>query len=178
MTMLYVRMPAVCICSWGMQMCCHMQPAEEPDWATSPFDMCAVDGYLCGRGTSDNKGPVLAFIYAVKVGAGRQGGRGRHLRAGRGSDLGLLLSQQAFLQGGSWCLPSRDVKCLAGRCAGWGVSRVLCLHTPSSSLLASMHHLFSRESPARRQRGCCEPLLAASRLWLHTFGCQDHSCIN
>jgi acetylornithine deacetylase/succinyl-diaminopimelate desuccinylase-like protein len=32
--------------------------------------MTAVDGYLCGRGTSDNKGPVLAFIYAVKVGAG------------------------------------------------------------------------------------------------------------
>lgn len=44
-----------------------VQPAEEPDWRTSPFELCAVDGYLCGRGTSDNKGPVLAFIYAVKV---------------------------------------------------------------------------------------------------------------
>jgi hypothetical protein len=43
------------------------QPAEEPDWRTNPFEMTAVDGYLCGRGTSDNKGPVLAFIYAVKV---------------------------------------------------------------------------------------------------------------
>eukprot|EP00882_Tetradesmus_deserticola_P031292 GHRQ01035379.1.p1 GENE.GHRQ01035379.1~~GHRQ01035379.1.p1 ORF type:complete len:145 (+),score=19.37 GHRQ01035379.1:352-786(+) len=43
------------------------QPAEEPDWKTNPFEMTAVDGYLCGRGTSDNKGPVLAFIYAVKV---------------------------------------------------------------------------------------------------------------
>jgi acetylornithine deacetylase/succinyl-diaminopimelate desuccinylase-like protein len=45
-----------------------LQPAEEPDWKTNPFEMTAVDGYLCGRGTSDNKGPVLAFIYAVKVG--------------------------------------------------------------------------------------------------------------
>jgi hypothetical protein len=44
-----------------------VQPAEEPDWKTHPFEMCAVDGFLCGRGTSDNKGPVLAFIYAVKV---------------------------------------------------------------------------------------------------------------
>lgn len=46
---------------------CALQPAEEPDWQTNPFEMCAVDGYLCGRGTSDNKGPILAFIYAVKV---------------------------------------------------------------------------------------------------------------
>ena len=46
-----------------------VQPAEEPDWRTAPFQMCAVDGYLCGRGTSDNKGPILAFVYAVKVGA-------------------------------------------------------------------------------------------------------------
>jgi len=44
-----------------------IQPAEEPDWRTNPFEMTAVDGYLCGRGTSDNKGPMLAFIYAVKV---------------------------------------------------------------------------------------------------------------
>jgi Cys-Gly metallodipeptidase DUG1 len=25
-----------------------------------------VDGYFYGRGVSDNKGPVLAFVYAVK----------------------------------------------------------------------------------------------------------------
>lgn len=25
-----------------------------------------MDGYLYGRGVSDNKGPILAFIYAVK----------------------------------------------------------------------------------------------------------------
>lgn len=44
-----------------------VQPALEPDWATRPYELAAVDGYLYGRGTSDNKGPVLAFIYAVKV---------------------------------------------------------------------------------------------------------------
>ncbi|KAI8475319.1 MAG: Zn-dependent exopeptidase [Monoraphidium minutum] len=43
-----------------------VQPALEPDWGTRPFELAAVDGYLYGRGTSDNKGPVLAFIYAVK----------------------------------------------------------------------------------------------------------------
>ncbi|GBF92924.1 hypothetical protein Rsub_05760 [Raphidocelis subcapitata] len=42
------------------------QPALEPDWATRPYELTAADGYLYGRGTSDNKGPVLAFIYAVK----------------------------------------------------------------------------------------------------------------
>lgn len=63
---------------WGLVLLVHLgavafyghydiQPAEEPDWRTNPFEMTAVDGYLCGRGTSDNKGPMLAFIYAVKV---------------------------------------------------------------------------------------------------------------
>jgi hypothetical protein len=47
-----------------------VQPALEPDWATRPFELAAVDGYLYGRGTSDNKGPMLSFIYAVKVGGG------------------------------------------------------------------------------------------------------------
>jgi acetylornithine deacetylase/succinyl-diaminopimelate desuccinylase-like protein/WD40 repeat protein len=43
-----------------------VQPAEEPDWRTPPFSLVAADGYLYGRGTSDNKGPVLAFIHAVR----------------------------------------------------------------------------------------------------------------
>lgn len=43
-----------------------VQPAAEPDWATPPFELTAVNEYLYGRGTSDNKGPVLAFIFAVK----------------------------------------------------------------------------------------------------------------
>ncbi|RMZ55212.1 hypothetical protein APUTEX25_005490 [Auxenochlorella protothecoides] len=43
-----------------------VQPALEPEWQTDPFELSSIDGHLYGRGVSDNKGPVLAFIYAVK----------------------------------------------------------------------------------------------------------------
>lgn len=43
-----------------------IQPAMERDWKTDPFKLNSIDGYLYGRGTSDNKGPILAFAYAVK----------------------------------------------------------------------------------------------------------------
>ena len=32
-----------------------VQPAMEREWATNPFEIAAIDGYLYGRGTSDNK---------------------------------------------------------------------------------------------------------------------------
>jgi di- and tripeptidase len=38
---------------------------EQGKWNTNPFRMEGIDGYLYGRGTSDNKGPILAAIYAV-----------------------------------------------------------------------------------------------------------------
>ncbi|MCJ1430760.1 hypothetical protein MMC27_000110 [Xylographa pallens] len=38
---------------------------KQNKWKTRPFDMQGIDGYLYGRGTSDNKGPVLAALYAV-----------------------------------------------------------------------------------------------------------------
>ncbi len=34
-------------------------------WITDPFEPSGIDGYLYGRGTSDNKGPILAAVYAV-----------------------------------------------------------------------------------------------------------------
>ncbi|VEU19775.1 DEKNAAC100814 [Brettanomyces naardenensis] len=34
-------------------------------WDTNPFEVTAVNGYLYGRGVSDNKGPLLAALYAV-----------------------------------------------------------------------------------------------------------------
>jgi di- and tripeptidase len=34
-------------------------------WDTDPFGLTALNGYLYGRGVSDNKGPVLAAIFAV-----------------------------------------------------------------------------------------------------------------
>jgi Peptidase family M20/M25/M40 len=32
-----------------------VQPANEMDWRTKPFEMAAIDGYFYGRGVSDNK---------------------------------------------------------------------------------------------------------------------------
>ena len=34
-------------------------------WNTDPFEMQGFNGYLYGRGVSDNKGPVLAALYAA-----------------------------------------------------------------------------------------------------------------
>ena len=34
-------------------------------WKTDPFKMEGVNGYLYGRGVSDNKGPIMAALYAV-----------------------------------------------------------------------------------------------------------------
>lgn len=33
-------------------------------WIVDPFTMEGIDGYLYGRGTSDNKGPIMAAIFA------------------------------------------------------------------------------------------------------------------
>ena len=42
-------------------------PAEnkQQTWNANPFELAGVNGYLYGRGVSDNKGPILAAIYAV-----------------------------------------------------------------------------------------------------------------
>ncbi|OLN86359.1 putative di- and tripeptidase DUG2 [Colletotrichum chlorophyti] len=34
-------------------------------WQTDPFQMKGINGYLYGRGVSDNKGPIMAALYAV-----------------------------------------------------------------------------------------------------------------
>ena len=36
-------------------------------WETDPFTMVEKDGFLYGRGTSDDKGPVVACMYALKA---------------------------------------------------------------------------------------------------------------
>lgn len=46
----------------------HYDVIEAEDslaWKSDPFKMNSTDGYLYGRGVSDNKGPILAAIYAV-----------------------------------------------------------------------------------------------------------------
>lgn len=37
------------------------------DWTNDPFTMTEKDGYLYGRGTQDDKGPVVACLYALKA---------------------------------------------------------------------------------------------------------------
>lgn len=36
-------------------------------WTNDPFEMVEKDGFLYGRGTSDDKGPVVACLYAMKA---------------------------------------------------------------------------------------------------------------
>lgn len=38
---------------------------KEETWHGNPYEMQGVNGYLYGRGVSDNKGPVLAALYAA-----------------------------------------------------------------------------------------------------------------
>ena len=39
--------------------------SEGSGWKTDPFSLTGVDGYLYGRGVSDNKGPCLAALFAA-----------------------------------------------------------------------------------------------------------------
>eukprot|EP00741_Cyanophora_paradoxa_P020844 tig00021314_g20122.t1 len=43
-----------------------VQPAGSSGWRTDPWKLTSEDGYLYGRGATDNKGPVVAVCYAVK----------------------------------------------------------------------------------------------------------------
>lgn len=38
---------------------------EQNKWKADPFTMLPINGYIYGRGASDNKGPVLAALYAA-----------------------------------------------------------------------------------------------------------------
>uniref|UniRef100_W5M932 Carnosine dipeptidase 1 n=2 Tax=Lepisosteus oculatus TaxID=7918 RepID=W5M932_LEPOC len=45
-----------------------VQPAKKEDgWATDPYNLTEINGNLYGRGASDNKAPVLAWIHAVEA---------------------------------------------------------------------------------------------------------------
>jgi di- and tripeptidase len=38
---------------------------KKGDWIVDPFQMKGINGYLYGRGVSDNKGPIMAALYGV-----------------------------------------------------------------------------------------------------------------
>lgn len=45
-----------------------VQPAAKSDgWDTEPFEMASKNGTLYGRGTTDDKGPVLAWLHVVEA---------------------------------------------------------------------------------------------------------------
>ncbi|KAG7239069.1 hypothetical protein INR49_030216, partial [Caranx melampygus] len=45
-----------------------VQPAKKEDgWATDPYNLTDINGNLYGRGASDNKAPVLAWIHTVEA---------------------------------------------------------------------------------------------------------------
>lgn len=38
---------------------------NRPKWKTDPYQLTSINGFLYGRGVSDNKGPILAGLYAA-----------------------------------------------------------------------------------------------------------------
>jgi succinyl-diaminopimelate desuccinylase len=44
-----------------------VEPGRLEDWDNGPFDPLEKDGYLYGRGTQDDKGPLAAALFAVKA---------------------------------------------------------------------------------------------------------------
>ncbi|KAG7469952.1 hypothetical protein MATL_G00134320 [Megalops atlanticus] len=57
------RKPTLCI--YGHV---DVQPAKKEDgWVTDPYNLTEVNGNLYGRGATDNKGPVLAWLHAVEA---------------------------------------------------------------------------------------------------------------
>uniref|UniRef100_A0A1I7UFE2 M20_dimer domain-containing protein n=1 Tax=Caenorhabditis tropicalis TaxID=1561998 RepID=A0A1I7UFE2_9PELO len=45
-----------------------VQPAEKEDgWNTDPFELTEINGKLFGRGSTDDKGPVIAWIAVLKI---------------------------------------------------------------------------------------------------------------
>src|SRR3989338_368934 len=42
-----------------------VQPANEPQWTTNPFEPVVTGEKIIGRGATDDKGPMLATLYAL-----------------------------------------------------------------------------------------------------------------
>lgn len=42
-------------------------PVTEKDWSFPPFEVTEKEGFLYGRGVSDDKGPLLAALFAMKA---------------------------------------------------------------------------------------------------------------
>ncbi|MBY0356768.1 MAG: M20/M25/M40 family metallo-hydrolase [Candidatus Obscuribacterales bacterium] len=49
-----------------------VQPADAEEWETNPFEMLTDNGKYIGRGSTDDKGPALAVLFAAKYAAQNQ----------------------------------------------------------------------------------------------------------
>lgn len=59
-----------------------VQPALKSDgWETEPFELVERDGKLFGRGSTDDKGPVLGWLHAINAykGVGEEVRRSNHI---------------------------------------------------------------------------------------------------
>eukprot|EP00178_Gracilaria_changii_P007377 TRINITY_DN234_c0_g1_i17.p1 TRINITY_DN234_c0_g1~~TRINITY_DN234_c0_g1_i17.p1 ORF type:complete len:1342 (+),score=132.22 TRINITY_DN234_c0_g1_i17:2494-6519(+) len=43
-----------------------VMPVNASQWKTNPWTLTSIDGYLYGRGATDNKGPIIASLFAIK----------------------------------------------------------------------------------------------------------------
>lgn len=43
-----------------------VMPVNASQWRTDPWALTSIDGYFYGRGATDNKGPILAMVFAIK----------------------------------------------------------------------------------------------------------------
>jgi nonspecific dipeptidase len=45
-----------------------VQPARKEDgWDTEPFDLTEIDGKLFGRGSTDDRGPALSWLWMIEA---------------------------------------------------------------------------------------------------------------
>jgi len=118
-----------------------VQPAHASDgWNTPPFRATQRNGYVYGRGASDNKGPVLALIFAARTFLEEERIRAR--AAGEDPAVGSPLSLSFIIEGedetGSrgFCAAVRphakwlgvpDVCCAVVSNTSWVGERVPCL---------------------------------------------------
>lgn len=70
-----------------------VQPAEKTDgWDTEPFELTVMpDGRMCGRGSTDDKGPVLGWLNAIEA----------HKAAGIDIPVNLLMCFEGMEEYGS-----------------------------------------------------------------------------
>jgi di- and tripeptidase len=86
-----------------------VQPAAEEQWETNPWELSGRNGYLYGRGVSDNKGPIMAVACAASA-----------LRARRDLDVDVVMLIEGEEEAGSrgFAPAVRQHKVSSGRGAG------------------------------------------------------------